>query len=163
MIRALQAIIVAFALTMLSACTIQLAPDYDQELVAGLDKANEETLTIFASLAGGSDKSDYDDYKERYSKAIGAFTALRQRAETRQLPPLTKRLEKVNFVSAACPQINDCVNTSPDAIQRVIENLKTLQNRHLNSGIPPDLVNGFETRHQTAIQQALFVERALER
>ncbi len=159
-------LVALLAAIIVTGCTIQLAPSYDKELVSGLDAGNEEALTLFASLSGGSDQSKYPEYKERYSKVIGKFTALKLRAQTRQVPPLAKQLKKINFVSNLCDVRNDavsCVNTSPEAIDQVVMQLKQMQKTHQESGLAEDLVVGFETNFITALQQALFVERALER
>lgn len=148
---------------LLSACTIQLAPDYDKDLVEALDSANEETMAVFASLSEGSAQSEYPQYKERYSAVIGKYSALKQRAATRQMPPLSKQLNKVKFVSDKCSDPTSCVNTSPQSIESVIENLKLVQTTHRKIGLDPDVLEGFERRHVIVIQQALFVERALKR
>ncbi|MDJ0642963.1 MAG: hypothetical protein QNJ15_09105 [Erythrobacter sp.] len=158
--------LIVFSAVFLTACTIQLVPSYDKELVSGLDTANEKALTLFSALGGGSTKSEYSTYKDDYSETVGKLKAMQQRAETRQIPPLAKRLKKIKFVSQLCDAEDDasaCVNASPRQIGSAIDVLETMQRTHKDNGLSDDLVTGFETGFTTAIQQALFVERALER
>lgn len=150
----------------LAACTIQLAPGYDQALVEGLDKANTQTLTLFAAVESGSPTSKFSDYEQNYSELIGTFEALRQRAESRQIPPLAKRISSIRPVQDFCKSETDptgCVNASPASLKQVAEVLRKMRDRHRSNGLQPDVVGLFRTDYNTAIAQALTVENALKR
>jgi hypothetical protein len=150
----------------LAACTIQLAPAYDQALVEGLDQANTETLTLFVSLEDGSPSSKFGDYEQRYASVIGRFEALVQRARMRQIPPLATRLSRLGPIQSICTSANDptaCVNTSPAALDEVLVQIRGMRTRHRSSGLAPDLVVNFRNAYNTAIAQALTVENALKR
>lgn len=151
----------------LSACTIQLAPDYDPALVDGLDGANRSALTLFAAVESGSPQAEFDQFKPRYAELIGTFDALRQRAAARPIPPLAARMSKLRIVRDFCDSESDpagCVNASPLSLQRVLEVLRTMRDRHGSArGLAPDTVDLFRTDYKTAIEQALVVETALKR
>ena len=147
----------------LTACTIQLVPDYDQALVEGLDQANTQALTLFAAVESGSPASEFGDYDERYATLIGTFDALRQRAANRQIPPLAARLSKIRFVRDYCNDAASCVNVSPASLERVLDVLRKMRDRHRSSGLAVDTVGLFRTDYNTAIAQALTVENALKR
>ena len=151
---------------LLAACTIQLAPSYDQALVDGLDTNNAAALTLFALVESGSPKEKFGDYEERYAELIGGFEALHQRAQNRQIPPLAARLSKLNIVKGLCNSQTDptaCVNTSPAAIERVLAVFRMMRDTHKSKGLQKDIVEAFQTDYRTAIDQALTVENALKR
>ena len=152
---------------LLAACTIQLAPDYDQALVEGLDEANTSALTLFAALETGSPQSEFGEYEERYAELIGTFDALRQRALTRQIPPLAARLSRLSIVNSLCNSESDptgCVNTSPASLEEVLRLLRRMRDTHNGAnGLAPDIVQVFRDSYNVAIAQALTVENALKR
>lgn len=149
----------------LAACTIQLVPAYDQALVEGLDQANTEALTLFATLdEADSPASKFSDYEQRYAAVIGRFEALQQRAGRRQIPPLATRLSRLGVVHSICGgDAAACVNTSPASLNVAIAQLRQMRNTHRSRGLTPDLVNQFRNAYNTAIAQALTVENALKR
>ena len=154
----------AFAL---AACTIQLAPSYDQALVEGLDEANTTALTLFAALETGSPQSEFGEYDDRYAELIGKFDALRQRALARQIPPLAERLTRLSIVRDLCDSESDpsaCVNTSPASLDEVLKLLRRMRDAHNGpGGLAPDIVQTFRDSYNVAIAQALTVENALKR
>jgi hypothetical protein len=150
----------------LAACTVQLAPAYDQALAEGLDATNTQALTLFASLENGSPASEFGGYEQRYAELIGRFEALRQRALTRQVPPLARRLSSLRIAQSFCNSENDptaCVNASPSSLQEVLSLLRRMRDRHRSSGIEGDTVAVFRASYDVAIAQALTVENALRR
>ena len=152
---------------MLAACTVQLAPSYDQALVEGLDEANAAALTLFASVETGSPQSEYGEYEERYAQLIGTFDALRQRAMNRQIPPLTERLSRLSIVRDYCNSESDptgCLNASPASLESALTLLRRMRDTHNSpSGLAPDIVQAFRDSYNVAIAQALTVENALKR
>ena len=151
---------------LLAACTIQLVPAYDQALVEGLDEANTGALTLFASVESGSPQAEFEEYEERYAELIGRIEALRQRALNRQIPPLASRLSKVRIVRDYCNSETDptaCVNASPASLERVLEVLRRMRDRHRSAGLAEDTVSLFRNDYNTAMGQALTVENALKR
>ena len=151
----------------LAACTIQLAPSYDQALVEGLDEANTAALTLFAALETGSPQSEFGEYEARYAELIGKFDALRQRALTRQIPPLAERLTRLSIVRDLCSSESDpsaCVNTSPASLEQVLTLIRRMRDTHKRpGGLAPDIVQTFRDSYNVAIAQALTVENALKR
>lgn len=166
MVQFWRSMTLVLASLLLSACTIQLAPDYDSALVDGLNANNVDALTLFAALEGGSDQANFSEFADDYAETIGAFEALRQRAETRPIPRLASRLDQVSFISDICNaqvDANECINASPAAIGTVVSTLQTVRRRHRDDGLPADLVELFKGQYMAAIRRALFVEQALER
>ncbi|QJB70006.1 hypothetical protein [Parasphingorhabdus halotolerans] len=150
----------------LSGCAIQLVPDYDQALVAGLDDANVAALTLFANLEEGSPTEEFTDYKNDYARLIGKFEALRQRANARAVPPLASKLAKKNIMPTFCrPENNpaECLNASPKSMAEIVSNLRVMRAFHKTRGLVPDAVADFRNRYDTQIDQALTVENALKR
>lgn len=163
---AIRNIVILLWALLLSACTIQLAPGYDQALVEGLDATNTEALTLLASVEDGSPVTEFGEYADDYAQVIGQFDALRQRAENRQIPPLAKRISKLGIVRDFCNSASDptgCINASPASLKSVLELLRRMRTQHRTRGLAPDTVELFRTGYDTAISQALTVETALRR
>jgi hypothetical protein len=151
---------------LLTACTIQLAPGYDQALAEGLDASNKQALTLFASLESGSPASEFDSYEPRYAELIGGFDALRQRAMTRQIPPLAKRLSSLKMVQTFCNSESDpggCLNVTPSSLAQVLSLLRRMRDTHKSRGLESEQVELFRNGYNPAIAQALTVENALKR
>ena len=70
----------------LPGCTTQLAPDYDKTIVDGLTTANEQTLTLFASITSGVSRASFSAREPNYDLIIGKFDALRVQAMARPTP-----------------------------------------------------------------------------
>ena len=150
----------------LAACAIQLAPAYDQTLVDGLNQRHAQALTLFASVEGGSPASEFGEHRQYYAELIGGFEALRERAAGREIPPLAQRISRLRIVRDFCNSEADptgCVNASPAALERVLEVLRRMRDRHRTRGLATDLITLFRRDYSTAIAQALTVENALRR
>lgn len=162
-------IFMALCTLLLMGCAIQLVPDYDEALVESLEEVNTKTLTLFAALENGSPQSKYADYEDRYADIIGQFDSIQQRAKTRQLPPLAKRIAKMSIAQKACkPDPMECINSSPASVQSALATLRSMRNKHRDS--PNGLEGGeagnvhlFYNAYTIAIGQALAVETALKR
>lgn len=154
-------------LFVLTACTIQLVPTYDQALVDGLNKANTETLTLFAELEGQElGKESFATYEARYASVIGQFDALRQRAEARDVPPLAQRLLKLKTVERLCGTgvgATECVNITPKRLENILAGLRTLRDRHRNRGLASDSIELARGNYDPPIQLVLSIENALKR
>jgi len=155
-------------LFVLTACTVQLVPSYDRDLVQGLDQAHVEALTLFASVDGeeGSPATAFTGLEQRYASVIGRFEALRQRAQGRPIPPLARRISRLGIVRDFCNSQSDpsgCVNASPGSLAEVLSLFRRMRSRHQRGGLPPDVVALFRQSYDAAIEQALTVERALQR
>ena len=150
-------------LALLAACTVQLAPTYDAELVTGLDEANIRALSLFAALDGGSPQTAFEQHAMEYAAVIGSLDGLRQRAETRPLPPLAERLAQSRFFADFCSDPTACLSASPASLGRALDVMRMMRRRHRSSDLPGDEVDLFKRDYETAIKQSLFVEQALER
>jgi hypothetical protein len=150
----------------LSACTIQLAPAYDDALASGLADAHTSTLTLFAGVEDGSPATEFADYARDYAMVIGQFDALRQRAEARDISPLASRLTRLGIVQSLCgrgAEAERCVNASPASITQVLRQLRDMRRQHRTSGLTRDDIQLYRDSYDPAIRQALTVENALRR
>ena len=162
----MRAWLAAFVCVALSACAISLVPAYDEALTADLEDANKQALVLFAKLENGSPASKFGDFADTYSELIGAFENLKQRAETRPMPPLAKRLQKTGIFQNFCNSKDNpmsCLNASPSSMGQVLNTLRVMRDTHRTSGLSPALMPGFKREYETAIRQALTVESALKR
>lgn len=162
----MRACLAVFVCVALSACTISLVPAYDEALTADLEDANKQALVLFAKLENGSPANKFSDFTDSYSELIGAFEDLKQRAETRPMPPLAKRLQKTEIFQSFCNSKDNpmsCLNASPGSMGQVLTTLRMMRDTHRVSGLTAALMPGFKREYETAIRQALTVESALKR
>lgn len=69
-----------------SACTIQLAPVYDQALVSGIRLVNSDIMELYATTGMGVDQSTFPKRIDQYNKIIGRVDALKLQSQSRPIP-----------------------------------------------------------------------------
>ena len=153
----------------LSACTVSLTPDFDPALHGGLDDANKQALTLFSAVEGGSPAASFPRLEDRYHAVIGAFGALKARAETRPEPVLGQRfaarVARVPGMAGLCEGVEDgksCAWVTPRAIGEAIETLSKMRDRHRERGLGAGVVAALKGNYEIAVEQALTVEGALK-
>ncbi len=151
----------------LSACSIQLAPLYDQKVVDAISAANVQTLTLFASLERGSSAAEFPKFSTRYDQSIGAFDALRIQTDAREVPPLVGHLSKAKGLSDLCTSLGgtiaSCVNSSPLWLGQIVERLTYMRQLHRTKGLPADRVAQSKTHYEGWMLNLITVENALKR
>lgn len=159
----------------LPACTISLLPDYDEELLNGINKANLQAQTLFSALETGASTGNFTKSEDQYHKTIGQFAALLTRARTRPEPStsqsLAKRLEQLPRIAEACAEIRqeaeDTGKTcsgivTPYALKEIVETLSRMRDAHKKFGIGPVTLAALVGDYEISIEQALTVEAALK-
>lgn len=167
----LRLLVTLVAVVCLSGCAIQLAPDYDAQLQEGLIAANKDALTLFAKVESGSTKAEFATLSGDYANVIASFEALRQRADSRQIPPLASRLTKMKFFAEFCDQHNDpnsCLNATSSSLTALVATLRRLRDDHRGvnggaGGLSEEHVAHLRSSYDQKIHQALTVETALKR
>lgn len=182
--RAVLTPIMMSSLLLLAACAVSLSPAYDPGMVEGLQSANERTLTLFSALSAGGTKAGLAQQGPAYDAAIGAFKALKVRAEARLVPPLSGQLlgylkknagaRGAGWITELCDGDGpgkggggvgtECVYPVPGILDRivgVITMMKTTQGGP--QGLKPDGTQLFQQQYLLYIEQALTIEMALKR
>lgn len=149
----------------LGACAVRLAPDFDRTIVDGLTSANNTTLTLFASVSSGSNKTTFASRKPTYDRLIGAFDALRIQAQARPTPrPLLLQLIGGGPSPGTAPKDIDVLKApTPAILATIVDILTTMRDTDQAFGLSRTLVIGFKNEFETSIDQALVYEKALER
>jgi len=154
----------------LAACSVSLAPDYDQALHDGLNNTNQSALTLFSALSGGSSKAQFGKYEKTYNEVIGAFGALLSRANSRPEPVLSQRLStmlnrhpKLKSICASVPEDTSCATVTPLALIEIIQTISKIRDRHRSKGILASHLLLLTNDYEISIEQALTVEAALKR
>ena len=163
--RASPFFLVLLCALVLAACGIRLAPSYDTSLVNGLARANEETMTLFATVASGGTKATFPRREKTYDELIGKFDALRLEASARPNPgppPGTALLLGSN--TAAQQRVTDAT-TAPtsDVLASIIRIITTMRESDRKQGLPAITVQAFKQEFTISMQQALTYEKALDR
>lgn len=159
------------ALLLLAACTTRLAPDFDRTVVDGLAQANQDAMTLFASVSAGTEPVTFDRRGDSYNAVIGRFDALRIQAGTRPVPrPRAAGLLARTFDSGGADggaagggetAVLDA--PTPEILATVVRTLSQMRDSDAAQGLSPMVVQGFKQEYEISIDQALTYEKALER
>jgi hypothetical protein len=158
----------------LGSCATQLAPTYSQSIVDGLNTANTQTQTMFATVSAGVGADTYAAQRQAtYNGLIGQFTALESQVAARPQPqPLigtagSETLVEWQKVLATAP-----TKGSLETIVTVITKMRDEDAKNgfkpvttgCNSPTPdPALVCGFQHAYTQNFDSALTYEMALKR
>jgi len=157
-------------LIFVSGCAIRLAPAFDRNIVDGLTEANEETLTLFASVSSGVQASTFPTREATYNALIGKFDALRIQAQARPEPrPLVTQLFGGGPDSNIAAPMNIkstipvLMSPTPSVLMTIVGSLTTMRDTDRMSGLSPAVGRLFKGEFEISIDQALVYEKALER
>jgi len=161
------------SLIVLGGCTIQLAPSYDASIVTGLNTANTQAQTMFATVSAGVTKDTYATREAQYNAIIGQFAALDSQVAARPMP------QPPSFLSFAQKQLPPSdiskiplLNTAPSkgALDNVVTTLTKMRDTDakfgLMAGTCPDATSptcGFKRQYELDFDSALTYETALQR
>lgn len=154
-------------LTLLSACSTSLVPQYQQSLVDGVNQANLQATTLFATLGNGSSAAEYPKLASRYDDIIGAFDAVRVQVEARGWPTVSAPLLNLGPLKQLCPpspgEKTTCSGATEDALANIVDNFTTLKAMHQAHALGPSIVAGRKTRYEAMMRVVLQVENYLKR
>lgn len=156
--------ILAVALV-LAGCGVRLAPNYDRSIIDGLGRANEETMTLFATVASGVPKNTFPARSQTYDELIGKFDALRLEAQVRPSPqtPAAATLIFGNNPQAQQQIANATTAPTPDILATIIRTITMMRETDRKQGLVPIVVQGFKQEFIISMQQVLTYEKALDR
>ena len=148
----------------LSACTIQLAPAFDQRIVDDLQAASEAALVQYATVSGGSDKSKFPEMEDDYNQLIGKLDAVRLMSQSRYFPAsptrgLFRRFDPVANIKKS----EDYEAPSVRSLTGMVTTLTALRDKHHDAGLTRGYVATSKNQFETYLDQAMTYERALER
>ena len=147
----------------LPGCTTQLAPDYDKTIVDGLTTANEQTLTLFASISSGVSRASFSAREPNYDLIIGKFDALRVQAMARPTPQ-PWLLKAFGSSSKQESGASDHLKApTPDVIATIIKLLTRMRDQDQAGTLTADVVAAYKNSYELSITQALTYEEALQR
>ena len=154
------------ALLFLAGCTTQLSPSYDKAVVDGLNTTNTETMTLLASMSGGTKSADYSSRAPQYTALIGKLDALAILAGSRPIPKnkisdtVNKLLEKRD--TDPIPE-DDATPPSAHAIQKISETIAKMRDTDKKQGVTATEVIGFKRQVTIYFDQAITYENFLQR
>jgi hypothetical protein len=165
---------VVVSLVWLSGCATQLAPAYSQSIVDGLNGANTQTQTLFATVSAGVGADTYAAQRQAtYNGLIGQFTALESQVAARPMPqPLIG-----TGGSETLSQWQKVLETAPTkgSLETIVSIITKMRDEDAKSGfkavitgcssaaLDPSLVCGFQNAYTQNFDSALTYEMALKR
>jgi hypothetical protein len=147
---------------LLAGCAIRLAPSYDAVIVAGLTKANEQAMTVFAAVSEGVAAGTFAEREPFYNEAIGTADATRLLADARPNPP-TANLIKVKTSDPQGEGVKEPMAPSPLILGNVVQTLTSMREVDRAGGLSASLAKGFKQRFEILMDQVLTYEKALQR
>lgn len=152
----------------LSGCAVKLAPEFDKAIFEGLTKANEEALTLFASVSAGASKGTYSKRQAAYDGVIGKLDAVRLQIGSRVAPESPALLAEILRRTSLPRSASGADATLPavpsqGSLDRMIQTVTSMRNVDRQFGLSPMLVVGYKMRFEISMEQALTYEKALNR
>lgn len=157
----------------LGSCAVQLAPAYNQSIVDGLNGANTQAMTMFATVSAGVTADTFAASRQaQYNSLIGAFSALESQVASRPMPqpPL--------LGSAATPEAwQKALQNAPTkgSLETIVSIVTKMRDEDSKNGfkavttgcqsatLDPSLVCGFQNSYTQNFDSALTYEMALHR
>lgn len=143
-------------------CATQLVPEYDPSIVAGLNKANQEAMTLFASVQNGVSASTFSRREATYNDLIGQLDALRIATGARPQP-----VPRIGGARADPPEdvadIERFEWPTPEVLTELVRTISSMRNTDSAGGLSATLVATFKNAFEISMDQALTLERALQR
>jgi hypothetical protein len=153
-------LVLAIATFGLPGCMEHLAPDYDQSIVDGLTTANEQTMTLFASISSGTMASSFPTREATYNSVIGEFDALRLEVMARPTP------QPPSFLApTADGKTSDTADTAPSArsLKTIVQKLSQMRKADQSGPMSAEIVGLYKNSYELSFSQALTYEKALKR
>jgi hypothetical protein len=149
---------------LLSACPVQLAPDYDPAIYNGITGVNLAAMEFFASASGGTDAASYADREGTYNKLIGTLDALQIQSSARPVPK-NKITDQVNdwLTKKGLPPVDDDHIPSAMALAGISKTLTVMRNTDKKQGLTEMEVAAFKGQTVIYMDQAITYESFLQR
>jgi hypothetical protein len=153
------------AILLLAGCSVQLAPSYDTTILDGLTSANEQAMTLFASVSSGTEGSPFSDRETTYNELIGKFGALRLQALARPTPQplILDYLGLAPSAATASEPENRLKAPTADILATIIDKLTRMRDKDKAGSLTKEFVELFENSYELSITQAIAYEKALQR
>ncbi len=154
------------ACLLLTGCAIQLAPNYDKDVVAALANSNVACMTLFASAATGTKASDFASRANSYASLIGQLDALAIQAGARPVPK-NKVSEAINQMLAkrGVEAVSDDGNSIPSAaaLKKISDLITKMRDVDQKQGLQATEVRLFKNSATLYFDQAITYENFLQR
>ncbi|MGV6808818.1 MAG: hypothetical protein ACWA5U_02980 [bacterium] len=162
---AIKMIITLFFVLGLSACSASLAPNYNKVVVDGLISHSESLMTLFATIAGGTQTKTFPQRAPNYARLIGQLDALTIHARARPVPN-KKLLNTVNqYLQDRDQQPFMVMSDIPSvgALEKINQVLLKMRDTDKKQGLTAFEVAAFKGIVVIHLDQALTYENFLQR
>ena len=146
----------------LSGCATQLVPEYDASIVVGLSDVNQDAMTLFASVQHGAPTSTFSRREATYNDLIGRIDALRIVTGARPVPPPRIGGARVDPLTDS-GELERFEWPTPQILAELVTTLSRMRDTDSAAGLSEVLVATFKNAFEISMDQALTLERALQR
>lgn len=156
------AVIAIFLL--ITACTANLAPKYDEDIVEGLLASNTALMKHFAATSTGVSRQTFKSREDTYNTIIGELDALVILTKSRPIPS-NKGSDKVNeyLEKHGVNIIEGEESPSATALTEISETMVKMRNTDRKQGVTATEVAAFKGQVVIYLDQAITYEKFLER
>jgi hypothetical protein len=166
------------ALVLLTGCATQLAPTYSQSIVDGLNAANTQTLTLFATVSSGVGPDTFVAQRQAtYNGLIGQFSAIQSQVAARPMPQPPFMIGNDTPSSGTLANWKKVLETAPTkgSLETIVSILTKMRDEDQKNGfkavrtgcnsaaLDTSLVCGFQNAYSQNFDSALTYEMALKR
>ena len=149
---------------LLSACSIKLAPNYDESLYVGITQVNVEIMELLSSVSTGAESGTFNKREATYNSVIGKVDALAIQSEARSVPENTNNKAVNEYLKLR--GVNTISNTgipSVSSLKHISKNLSKMKEKDREKGLGVNAVAAFRNEITVGFDQALFYEGFLKR
>ena len=152
-------------LLVLGACTVQLAPAYDEFIDTSLADLNTAIAAFIAGVpTDGYDQASFDNHQQFYAATLGRIQALKTRAAARPVPePAVVQWLGLGETAETVAGVGDQLPTV-QSLGIVADRITNLRDRHnSDSGLGQTFAVRTGEQIQIALSNAITYELALKR
>ena len=153
----------------LAACSVQLAPDYEQPIVDGLNDFNAAILTHMASVSDGTEPGLNAEAQKVYDSLEGQGMALMMLIEARPTPkPAIARLFGASRADDIPPDgegggLDVLDAPTDDQVAQILGQLDRMENEDRDQGLASGQYKLYANAIESFMRNALTYELALKR
>lgn len=147
-----------------SACSIKAVPTYDQKFYDNLTAINTQMMTMFASIAQGTDQESFSDREDPFNSLIGSLDALIVQSKARPVADNGSLKETNKYLQAkGMGPIEDGTQPTASQLALVVEHLTQMKQTDGTGGLSPAEIEIHKTAILSAMEKALTYESLLNR
>lgn len=162
-------IVTFFSLLLVTGCTTQFSPAYDQAVLDNLNASNKDIQTLFAKIGTGVSMDTFKERKDAYDHIIGELNALVIQIKARPSPSGAIHITDVNKmlsglgVSQVASDPNITEVPSARSVRDEADSIEKMKSHDEKYGLGGGALSSYKTSANAYMTQAITYETFLKR